>query len=51
MDTDTKKGPRARLKTVETDPIFEAKKGLKFEASFGFNYWQILKPELASKIC
>lgn len=33
-----KKSPRARLKTVETDPIFEAKNGLKFEASFGFKH-------------
>ena len=33
-----KKGPRARLKTVETDPIFEAKNGFKFEASFGFKH-------------
>ena len=33
-----KKSPRARLKTVETDPIFEAKHGLKFEASFGFKH-------------
>ena len=31
-----KKRPRARLKTVEADPIFEAKNGLKFEATFGF---------------
>ena len=36
MGTNTKKSPRARLKTVETDPIFEAKNGVKFEASFGF---------------
>ena len=38
MGTDTKKSPRARLKTVETDPIFDAKNDLKFEASFGFKH-------------
>ena len=35
MDTNTKNHPRARLKTVEADSIFEAKNGLKFEATFG----------------
>ena len=38
MGTDAKKCPRARLKAVETDPIFEAKNDLKFEASFGFKH-------------